>query len=363
MDLAVKDVRRHLGKFFSTIAGVGLLVAIVLIMNGIFQGNIADGVWLIENTRADLWVVERDRGGPFNESSRIPTDSYRSVAATPGVEKASPFISYAVQRELGGHERQFTIIGYDVFGGLGEPGRIVAGRPIRRAHYEMVADGKLGLSLGQTVRLGLHDYTVVGLTKGAVDSGGNPLAYLSLPDAQEVLYQLRLDRVLFVPAGDPPHKPSRPVSPAPHRVRMVELGTAGRDDFVLSRVDVDRPGPHYTVKTLQLLRQEWGAEASLYFIEGTDSLADILSWHRPERLIELAELAVVERPGVQLDLGELERHLPGLRERIHWVRMPSLEISSTDLRARVREGRPISYLLPAAVEAYVREQGLYRTAG
>ena len=189
MDLAVKDVRRHLGKFFSTIAGVGLLVAIVLIMNGIFQGNIADGVWLIENTRADLWVVERDRGGPFNESSRIPTDSYRSVAATPGVEKASPFISYAVQRELGGHERQFTIIGYDVFGGLGEPGRIVAGRPIRRAHYEMVADGKLGLSLGQTVRLGLHDYTVVGLTKGAVDSGGNPLAYLSLPDAQEVLYQ------------------------------------------------------------------------------------------------------------------------------------------------------------------------------
>ena len=199
----------------------------------------------------------------------------------------------------------------------------------------------------------------LGILGGTFD----PIHHGHLVAAQEVLYQLRLDRVLFVPAGDPPHKPSRPVSPAPHRVRMVELGTAGRDDFVLSRVDVDRPGPHYTVTTLRLLRQEWGPEASLYFIEGTDSLADILSWHRPERLIELAELAVVERPGVQLDLGELERHLPGLRERIHWVRMPSLEISSTDLRARVREGRPISYLLPAAVEAYVREQGLYRTAG
>ncbi|MCW8918755.1 MAG: ABC transporter permease [Gammaproteobacteria bacterium] len=189
MDLAVKDVRHHLGKFFATIAGVGLLVAIVLIMNGIFQGNIADGVWLIENTRADLWVVERGRGGPFNESSRIPTDSFRSVAATPGVAQASPFISYAVQREIGGREQQFTIIGYDPFGGLGEPGRLIAGRPIRHAHYELVADLKLGLALGQRVRLGVHDYTVVGLTKGAVDSGGNPLAYLSLPDAQEVLYQ------------------------------------------------------------------------------------------------------------------------------------------------------------------------------
>lgn len=196
----------------------------------------------------------------------------------------------------------------------------------------------------------------LGILGGTFD----PIHHGHLVAAQEALYQLRLDRMLFVPAGDPPHKPSRPVSPAPHRVRMVELGTAGQTDFVVSRVDVDRPGPHYTVDTLQSLHQAWGPEACLYFIEGSDSLADILSWYRPERLIELAELAVVERPGVKLDLDELERRLPGLRERIHWVRMSSLEISSTDLRARVREGRPISYLLPAAVEAYVREHGLYR---
>jgi len=218
MDLAVKDVRRHLGKFLSTIAGVGSLVAIVLIMNGIFQGNIADGVWMIENTRADLWVVERNRGGPFNESSRIPADTYRSIAATPGVERASPFISYSVQRHIGGREQQFTIIGYDVFGGLGGPGRIVAGRPIERAHYELVADRKLGLSLGQRVRLGVHDYTVVGLTRAAVDSGGNPLLYLSLPDAQEVLYQQdnraleaqrERDRQRLEAAGYPPAEVER----------------------------------------------------------------------------------------------------------------------------------------------------------
>ena len=189
MDLAVKDIRRHLGKFVATIVGVALLLTIVLVMNGIFQGNIADGVWLIDNTGAELWVVERGRGGPFNESSRIPADAYRSVAATPGVARASPFIAYAAQREIGGASQQFTIIGYDVFDGLGGPGRIVRGRAIREAHYEMVADAKLRLDLGDKVRLATHDYTVVGITRGAVDAGGNPLVYLSLPDAQTVQYQ------------------------------------------------------------------------------------------------------------------------------------------------------------------------------
>jgi putative ABC transport system permease protein len=188
VDLAIKDVQRHLGKFLAAILGVGLLQAIVLIMNGIFQGNTADGVWLIDNTATDLWVVEHRRGGPFNEQSRIPEDAWKSVAATPGVAQASPFIIYSVQREVAGREQHFSIVGYDVFGGLGGPGRIVAGRPIAQAHYEAVADLKLDLQLGDTLRLGVHDYTVVGLTKGAVDSGGNPLLYLALPDAQEVLY-------------------------------------------------------------------------------------------------------------------------------------------------------------------------------
>lgn len=189
MDLAVKDIRRHLGKFVATIIGVGLLLTIVLIMNGIYQGNIADGVWLIENTATDLWVVERGRGGPFNESSRIPADSYKSVAATPGVARASPFVIYSAQREIGGSSQQFTVIGYDVFGGLGGPARIERGRAIGAAHYEMVADAKLRLDVGAQLRLGAHDYTVVGVTRGAVDSGGNPLLYLSLPDAQDVQFQ------------------------------------------------------------------------------------------------------------------------------------------------------------------------------
>ncbi|MBL8287316.1 MAG: ABC transporter permease [Rubrivivax sp.] len=189
MDLALKDIRRHLGKFVATIVGVAMLLAIVLVMNGIYQGNIADGVWLIENTRTDLWVVERGRGGPFNESSRMPRDAAKSVAATPGVAAASPLVIYAAQRELGGRSQQFTVIGYDVFGGLGGPGGVVRGRAIEAPHYEMVADRKLGLAPGDKVALGTREYTVVGITQGAVDSGGNPLVYLSLPDAQEVQFQ------------------------------------------------------------------------------------------------------------------------------------------------------------------------------
>ncbi len=189
MDLALKDIRRHAGKFVATILGVAMLLAIVLVMNGIYQGNIADGVWLINNTATDLWVVERERGGPFNESSRIPLDSYKSIAATPGVAQASPLALYTAQRVIGGSSQQFTIVGYDVFGGLGGPGRLAQGRPLAAPHYEMVADEKLGLSLGGKLPLGAHTYTVVGVTRGAVDSAGNPLVYLSLADAQEVQFQ------------------------------------------------------------------------------------------------------------------------------------------------------------------------------
>jgi nicotinate-nucleotide adenylyltransferase len=196
----------------------------------------------------------------------------------------------------------------------------------------------------------------LGILGGTFD----PIHHGHLVAAQEAHHQLQLDRVLFVPAGDPPHKPSRPISAARHRLRMVELAIAGRHEFGLSRVDVDRPGPHYTADTLALLREEWGPGVTLFFIEGTDALADLVAWHDPQRVIQQAELAVVERPGAEVDLAALEACLPGLRDRLHWIEMPALEISSTGLRVRVCQGRPISYLLPAAVEAYIVAQELYR---
>jgi len=189
MDLAIYDLKLHRGRFIATVIGVGLLFTIVLAMNGLYRGNIAEGLALIKATSPDLWVVERYRGGPFNEQSTLPEFYHYSVKAVPGVEKASPFIYYSVERRIGDKSRHFSIIGYDVFGGLGGPQKIYAGRNIEQAHYEMVAHPKLGVQVGDRVPLGLHTYTVVGLTKEAVSSDGEALVYLSLPDAQEVLYQ------------------------------------------------------------------------------------------------------------------------------------------------------------------------------
>jgi nicotinate-nucleotide adenylyltransferase len=196
----------------------------------------------------------------------------------------------------------------------------------------------------------------LGILGGTFD----PIHHGHLVAAEEAHLQLALDQVCFLPAGNPPHKPNRPISPAPHRLRMIELAIEDKPHFAISRMDVERPGPCYTVDTLELLRAEWGAQPRIVFIMGADSLADILTWYQPQRLLELCELAVVGRPRVEMDLPRLERQLPGLIERVHWVQMPCLEISSSDLRARVREGLSISYLVPPAVEAYIKEQGLYR---
>ncbi len=189
MDLAIYDLKLHKGRFIATIIGVGLLFTIVLAMNGLYRGNIYEGLAIIKATNPDLWVVERYRGGPFNEQSTMSEYYHYSLKAVPGVEQASPFIYYTVERQIGDQSRHFSIIGYDVFGGLGGPPKIVAGRGIQRAHYEMVVDKKLGMKLGDRVPLGLHTYTVVGLTKGSIDTNGDPLVFLALPDAQEVAFQ------------------------------------------------------------------------------------------------------------------------------------------------------------------------------
>lgn len=251
MDLALRDIRRHVGKFVATIIGVGMLLAIVLVMNGIYRGNIADGIWLIENTAADLWVVELGRGGPFNESSRLPADAHKSVAAAPGVALASPFIAYAAQREVAGASQQFTIVGYDVFRGLGGPGRLAAGRTIEAPHWEAVADARLGLNLNEAFRLGAHDYTVVGLTRGAVDPAGNPVIYLSLPDAQEVLYQQdshafvasraanakRLERAGYPPAEAAKLLPLLTGSTATVNAVLVKIRTGTEADAVRRHIE------------------------------------------------------------------------------------------------------------------------------
>ncbi len=234
MDLAYQDLKLHRGRFIATVVGVGLLFGIVLAMNGIYRGVIYEGTALILATDPDLWVVQRYRGGPFNEQSTLPEFFHYSVKSIPGVEKASPFIYYTVERPVDGKSRHFSIVGYDVFGGLGGPKKIVAGRPIEQAHYEMVANLKLGAHIGDRILLGLHTYTVVGLTNDAVDPEGDPIVYLSLHDAQEVLFQPdneevrnereRLLRTLSVQSFLSPDKAQKllgPLQPDTHIINAV----------------------------------------------------------------------------------------------------------------------------------------------
>jgi len=199
------------------------------------------------------------------------------------------------------------------------------------------------------------------LRLGILGGTFDPIHFGHLLAGEEARVTLGLDRVLFAPAGDPPHKQGHPLLPIAHRLAMVRLAIADNPAFELTTVDVDRPGPHYTVDLVRLVREEWGTGAEdTFFIMGADSLAHLLTWHRPDRLIQLCRLAVVARPGYRADLGELESALPGLSRRLDWVEMPVLGISSSDLQRRVRQGRSIRYQVPAAVAQYVAEHHLYR---
>jgi putative ABC transport system permease protein len=188
MNLAVRDIRRHPGRFALSCIGVGLLLTLVLSYSGIYHGFVHEALTLIDKAGANIWVVQRDTRGPFAEQSRLPEDIRYRIAIVPGVAAASPYVVYTIQREWRDRSLRLVVVGYDLHSGLGGPHEIVAGRGIAQAHYEMVADAKLNLPLGTKLHLGLNDYTVVGLTRGVVGSSGDPVAFFSLADAQEIQF-------------------------------------------------------------------------------------------------------------------------------------------------------------------------------
>lgn len=178
--------------------------------------------------------------------------------------------------------------------------------------------------------------------------------------AEEARFQLGLDRVYLVPAGEPPHKRDRQLTPIVQRLTMVELATADMPGLWVSRVDADRPGPHYTNDTIGLLREEVGAETELFFLMGMDSLRDLPAWREPQWLIQQCTLVVLTRHDIEIDWSRLEAALPGLRERVVLLDMPELEIASHTLRERIQRGAPICHQVPRLVETYIRKYDLYR---
>ena len=177
--------------------------------------------------------------------------------------------------------------------------------------------------------------------------------------AAEARQQFSLKCLLWVLTPIPPHKLNQAITPSEHRLAMLKLAIAGNPDFELSRVEMDRPGPHYALDTVNLLAgQNPGAE--IVYLMGGDSLRDLPTWHRPADLVSACHyLGVMRRPGDAIHLPDLEALLPGITHKVRFVDAPLVEISSREIRQRVAEGSPFRYFLPAAVYDYILEHNLY----
>ena len=199
------------------------------------------------------------------------------------------------------------------------------------------------------------------MARTAVFGGSfNPIHYGHLLLADEVLETLKLDRILFVPAAVPPHKSPAHLAPAGDRHEMVRLATAGHPKFEVSDAELRRAGPSYTVDTLEALRTP---REDLFLIVGSETFLDLLTWREPRRIAELTRLVVVPRVGSAFDAdgAAAQKVVREIGQEPLIVRAPSLPISASDLRRRVREGRSVAYRLPEAVAAYIRARRLYQS--
>jgi len=188
VNLAVRDIRCHRGRFVQTCLGLGLLLAVVMSMGGIYRGLVADALAILEATGADVWVVQQGTSGPFAATSRMPEDLKYRIRAVPGVSQASPLSFQNIQLERFGEPFRFFLVGYEP-GGLGGPPAIVEGRGIGQKHYELVADRAMGLAVGERLAIAGDVYTVVGLTRKMVSSSGDPVAWVTLEDAQKIQFK------------------------------------------------------------------------------------------------------------------------------------------------------------------------------
>ncbi len=195
----------------------------------------------------------------------------------------------------------------------------------------------------------------IGVLGGTFD----PVHYGHLAIAEEARVRLELDTVLLVPARLQPLRQNQHTTTPEHRAAMLERAIVDNAAFTLSRIEYERPGPSYTVDTMAALRERCPRGSELFFILGVDALAELPHWREPERLITMCRLVVFERPGCNFDPRNLFLQLPLLRDRTIFLEGPRLEISSTELRRRVRSGLPIRYLVPDPVAEYIRSHRLY----
>lgn len=198
----------------------------------------------------------------------------------------------------------------------------------------------------------------MGRRLGVMGGTFDPIHNGHLLTAEEAAVQFGLDEVVFVPTGHPWMKEQKEVSAPEHRYLMSVIATASNPRFSVSRIEIDRAGPTYTVDTLRELKGLDGDAVDLFFVTGADAMLEILQWKDPEEILALAHFIAATRPGY--DLTRFEAEAPTRHPNVSVMNIPALAISSTDIRKRVGEGRPIRYMVPEGVKSYIEKAGLYR---
>jgi nicotinate-nucleotide adenylyltransferase len=188
----------------------------------------------------------------------------------------------------------------------------------------------------------------------------DPIHIGHLVTAEAVRIEYGLNKVLFVPAANPPHKQHTKVTPALHRYIMTVMATYSNPYFHVSAIELDRPGPSYTIDTVAALIEQYGEQTEFYFITGADAVQDLATWKDIDRLLDLCQFIAATRPGCISTLDDIIQYFGSKgRKRIHRLPTPELEISSTDIRERVKQGKSIQYIVPESVENYILKEGLY----
>jgi len=299
MNLAYRDIRHGLGRFLLTCVGLGLLLGVVLAMIGIYRGLVVDALTIARAPAVDLWVVEANTRGPFAEASRIPGDIREAVARIADVTAAGSITYQTVETEHGGDKLRLYVIGYELTRPGGPP-QIAEGREIARSHYEMVADKSSGLNLGERIRLGRHVFTVVGLTRHQVNSGGDPAVYITLPDAQKLQFDLAppaarvqlargtggssRDTVNAVVAQLHANASPGAVAETVHRWKHLSAITQEAQELILTRSLVDRA------------RRQIGLFTSLLLVVSAVIIALIIYTMTMEKLKQIATLKLIGAP-------------------------------------------------------------------
>ncbi|MCS3725326.1 ABC transporter permease [Bradyrhizobium betae] len=299
MNLAYRDIRHGLGRFLLTCVGLGLLLGVVLAMIGIYRGLVVEALTVPRAPAVDLWVVEANTRGPFAEASRIPGDLREAVARIAGVAAAGSVTYQTVEAEHMGGKLRLYVIGYEPTRPGGPP-EVVEGREIGRAHYEIVADRSTGLALGDRIRLGRNVFTVVGLTRQQVNSGGDPVVYVTLLDAQKLQFDLappaarvqlargtsglNRDTVNAVIARLDANASPDAVAQAVHRWKHLAAITQGEQELILTRSLVDRA------------RRQIGLFTSLLLVVSAVIIALIIYTMTMEKLKQIATLKLIGAP-------------------------------------------------------------------